>query len=509
MSDSIFTKNDLEQLEGLGIAPAEARRQIELFRDPPPPARLVRPCTVGDGIVRLAQEEQDELMSAQGEAAAASRLSKFVPASGAASRMFKTLLAELARHPPRDVDALAAAAGGDASARDTLRLLDEMPRFAFADATLLDAARRRDPRTALEHLLEPEGLGYGERPKGLIRFHAYGEETRTAFEEQLVEAAEQVRDADRRARAHFTVSPEHREGFSAVLDTRGRALEERFETRFMVAFSEQSRSTDTLAVDMDDEPFRLDDGRLLLRPGGHGALIENLQHLDADIVLVKNIDNVVPDDRKAPTHLYKKLLVGLYLKLEGRIHALIAALEEGEDPRAVEEAQRFVETELRQDVDASGNAAESRRALIAALDRPLRVAGVVPNQGEPGGGPFWVRDGQGRVSAQIVEGSQIDPDSEEQQSIRQRATHFNPVDLVCGLLDRRGRPFDLERYVDPRTAFIAKKSRDGRALKALERPGLWNGAMAYWNTVFVEVPIETFAPVKTVFDLLRPEHQPR
>ena len=500
---------DVRQLEEQGVSMDELQRQLEIFRNPPPFAKLVRACTVGDGIDTIDESRHANLLSHHGAAAAAGRLSKFVPASGAASRMFKTLLAELARDAPSSPAELARRASeGDASARDTLTLLERHADFAFTDEALASAAEARDVRAMLAHLLEEEGLGYASLPKGLLLFHRYPEGPRTAFEEQLHEAEAQVRDSEGRCRLHFTVSPQHRSGFESTLEKARTHFESRG-TRLEVEFSVQHPSTDTVAVDAENRPFRDEEGRMLFRPGGHGALIQNLDELDSDIVLIKNIDNVVPDDAREPTNLWKKLLVGELVEIQGEVFAMLARLEEKPGEAALDEAAGLLERrfglELSASMKSGGLEARSAR-LIEALDRPLRVCGVVRNEGEPGGGPFWMVDGRDMVSAQIVEGSQIDPHDEGQQAIRQAATHFNPVDLVCALKDRKGRAYDLKRFIDEGTVFISTKSQGGRELKALERPGLWNGAMAYWNTVFVEVPITTFAPVKTVFDLLRDTH---
>ena len=474
-----------------------------------------------------------------------------MPASGAASRMFPLLVAHLGRSADgdgggeRDVtrEALEARAGrGERDAEQALRFFDRLDDFPFTpdlDAAMaagggdLDACRRRgDYGPILDFLLTPadgHGLDLAAAPKALIPFHRYGDESRTAFDEHLVEAAAYARDGDGVCRAHFTVQAEHEVFFQQRLATVGPGFEARYGVRFEVGFSHQSRATDTLAVDLDGRPFRAADGTLLLRPGGHGALIGNLGRLGslgppgARIVLVKNVDNVVPDAGKPLVTTWKRLLGGKLLALQERIFAALERLEAAAPvsggtadagaaglDEALAEAEALLAGELSRPLPARLAAAppEERRAALAGyLDRPLRVCGVVRNQGEPGGGPFWVEGRDGEVSLQIVEISQLDPDSREQQEILAASTHFNPVDLACGLTDRHGRPYDLDATVDPSAVFIARKSHDGQRLWALERPGLWNGAMAGWNTVFVEVPDATFAPVKVVLDLLRPAHQ--
>jgi hypothetical protein len=514
MASAHLTDRDRAQLDEQGIPPEEIERQLELFRDPPPPTHLERPCTVGDGIMTLPAERHDELLALQERAAAAGRLGRMVPASGAASRMFKTLSAQLEAGAEMTREELDRRADeGDEPARDTLRLAAEIERFAFCDEVLRMAASERDYRRLLEHLLTSDGLDYAEQPKGLILFHRYPDRPRTAFEEQLVEAASVVRDRGDRCAVHFTVAPAHRAGFERLLEQLRPVLRERLGASFDVSFSVQSPSTDTIAVDPELRPFRREDGSLLLRPGGHGALIGNLGTLEHEIVQLKNIDNVVPDHLKPDVVRWKRLLVGVFVEVQTRIFALLERLEQEQPtPELMSESRRLLLEDFGLDAGggaaAMGDLADQAGQLRERLERPLRVCGVVRNEGEPGGGPFWVRDAQGLVSAQIVEASQVDADAPGQQEILRSATHFNPVDLVCGVRDRHGRAYDLDRFVDPRTVFISRKSHAGRPLLALERPGLWNGAMAHWNTLFVEVPVETFAPVKTVFDLLRPQHQP-
>lgn len=500
MPEELFTEADLRQMAELGIDPDEARRQVELFRNPPPFTRVVRPCTPGDGIRTIFESDHDRLLGFHAEAARQGRIGKLVPASGAASRMFKALLEDLHDQPARP-------------SAEVRKVLDNLPLFAFYE-DLEPVLRQGDRHAVLEHLLTAKGLGYADLPKALLKFHRYPEGPRTPLEEHLVEAADYVRDAQGVCRVHFTVSPGHEEELRRLLEEVRPRHEERLGARFQVSFSSQARSTDTLAVDLDNRPFRQADGSLLFRPGGHGALIHNLHALAGlgwDVVLLKNIDNVVPDDRKAPGLLWKKLLAGALLALQKRIFGYLERLEDGASvtPELLEEVEKFMTDALVRPVPAemSLRAEELRRYFLRILDRPLRVCGVVRNHGEPGGGPFWVEGLDGEVSLQIVETSQIDPEDREQQKILHSSTHFNPVDIACALRDRHGRPYDLERYIDPSTVFIARKSHEGRSLKALERPGLWNGAMADWNTVFVEVPDTTFAPVKTVLDLLRPEHQ--
>ena len=496
---------DLEQLAAVGISRDEAERQLALLTEPPSPPRLERSCRVGDGVTRLEPELQEKLAERGRQAAAAGRVEKFVPASGAASRMFEALL--------RDLDSGGPALAELSGSLERLPFADDL-RAAMAEAghDLERSVEAGDHATIVRHLLETPGLGYRTLPKGLIRFHGYPEGARTAFDEHLVEAASYTRDRDGLCRLHFTVSADHRQAFESRLERLRAPLGERYDARFDVGFSIQSPATDTLAIDADGRPFRLDDGRLLLRPGGHGALIANLDRLGADVVLIKNIDNIVPEASHDLIAHWKHLLTGCLASLQERAFGILERLEaDASADRALDEGVEFLKGDLGSELpaDLGARPAAARRAyLIERLDRPLRVCGVVRNEGEPGGGPFWVAGADGVATPQIVERAQIDAGDPSQVAIFESGTHFNPVDLACGVRDRRGRQYDLERFVDPEAVFIAQKSRDGRSLFALERPGLWNGAMARWNTLFVEVPAATFAPVKTVFDLLRPAHQP-
>jgi hypothetical protein len=563
-----FTADDHRQMEELGIAPEEARRQLELLRNPPPFTRVLRPCTLGDGVRGILPGDEAELVALHDRAAQAGRIHKLVPASGAASRMFRSLSSYLERlERPGGGEGAGGTGGGSSgggsggsapeAGGEVRTFFAQLPRFAFHEALAEAAAARgvrldapeiaataaigavgtmRAPgaqeagaaaggsgsgaalsaaerRTVLACLLTDAGLDYAEQPKGLILFHRHPAGARTPFEEHLVEAAAYARDGGGVCRLHLTVSPQHEAGFRALLAGRGAVLARQLGCRFEVELSHQRRSTDTLAVDAERQPFRQAGGGLLFRPGGHGALLDNLQRLadgGAGIVLLKNIDNVVPDRLKPEVVRWKKLLGGALLGLQEEIFRLLRELASDlPDEALIDEAARFAEHELARPLPgnfAAASPAEQRHLLVAALDRPLRVAGVVPVAGEPGGGPFWVESAAGEVSLQIVETSQIGPEPDQQAALA-ASTHFNPVDLACALHDRFGRPYDLARFVDHATVFVAERSHEGRPLRSLERPGLWNGAMAGWNTVFVEVPAATFAPVKTVLDLLRPEHQ--
>lgn len=498
-----LTKADWRQIEARGMEPSDVEAQLELLAHPPGFARLDRPCTVGDGIEQVAQTHEAELVRQAEEAADTGRLTRFVPASGAATRMFDALLQ--ATLSPRDPIPAAAH-----------QLLNELFRFAF-HAELASSAQEEgrdldllvadgDWPEVLRLLLDEPGIGYGALPKGLLFFHSYPGGPRTAFEEHLREAAAHVADRDGLCRLHFTHSPEHHTQFVGLLEHLRPKLEAELHCRFETGFSVQHPGTDTLATDLDGRPFRTDEGTLIFRPGGHGALLRNLAALDADLVVVKNIDNILPEHRRSLAVHWRKLLTGVLVNTQQQVFMALAALRRTDSPPHACTHAAALARRLGHAV-SSENAAQPA-ALASLLDRPVRVCGMVRNEGEPGGGPFWVAGERDEVRPQIIEGSQIDPESPSQQAILRRATHFNPVDLVCAVRDPDGRPYDLRQFVDPRSVFVTSKSHQGRPLRALERPGLWNGAMARWSTLFVEVPGATFAPVKTVFDLLRPEHQP-
>jgi hypothetical protein len=412
----------------------------------------------------------------------------------------------------------ARAARGDADAKVLETFLSSIGRFAFRDSLArhvrasgrdLDACVEGDVAVVLDALLSEGGMGCAELPKGLLEFHRYGASVRTPFEEQLVEAAELVRDAADLARLHFTVSPGRRAAFDALLERARGTHEGESGARFEVGFSTQKPSTDTLAADADGRPFRGPDGALVFRPAGHGALLETMKDLDADVVLVKNIDNVVPDRLKGPTYAWSRIVAGILVEVQGAMHEHLRAIESAGSEPDVDRAAEFLDERLHAPLPPAALGAEARRrAAMALLDRPLRVCGMVPNTGEPGGGPFFVRDARGVASRQIVESAQIDLANPDQAAVVRRATHFNPVFMACGLRDHRNRAFDLSRFVDPAAVIVTTKSSGGSTVRALERPGLWNGAMSNWASIFVEVPGEVFHPVKSVLDLLRPEHQP-
>lgn len=487
----------------------QVEHQLQQIHDGFPFLNLVGAASTTRGIKVPDTKEQDEAIKVWNDYKAQNhRVVKFVPASGAASRMFKNLFAFLNAdydQPTTDYEKT---------------FFDNIKKFAFRKA-LCDKCKANDGKSVKEliaegkykevvaNLLEDKGLNYGQLPKGLLLFHDYEDGPRTPMEEHLVEAALYA-SCNGKANIHFTVSHNHLELFKQKVAEKKGYYEKKFGVSLEVTFSEQKPSTDTIAANPDGTPFHQADGSLLFRPGGHGALIENLNDIDADVIFVKNIDNVVPDRLKADTVRWKQVLAGILVQLQKQAFNYLRKLESGaykhED---LEEIIRFVQRDLccRKDDIKELEDAELVVYLKGKLNRPMRVCGVVRNVGEPGGGPFIVRREDGSTDLQILESSQIDMSNEAYKKMFTEGTHFNPVDLVCATKDYQGHPFHLPDYVDPKTGFISNKSKDGRDLKALELPGLWNGAMSNWNTVFVEVPLSTFNPVKSVNDLLRDAHQ--
>jgi hypothetical protein len=517
----MFTEKDLQQIKSKGITVETVEKQIKNFKKGFPYIKLAAPATVGNGIHRFSEEETAALAAKFDADFADYRILKFVPASGAASRMFKVLFEFMENYKgeKEDIEKFEA----DKSFNSPYQFINNLKKFAFFEDlknALYDAGlphpddliENKDFKTILEYFLTEKGLGYAQLPKGLLLFHKYDDGARLAVEEHLVEGAHYATDNDGTARIHLTVSPEHQEKFEKAIAERKGKYEEKFGIKFEVQYSQQKPSTDMIAVDMNNEPFRKEDSSLLFRPGGHGALIENLNDMNSEIVFIKNIDNVVPDRLKETTYLYKKVIGGLLFKLQEKTFDYLDLLEDGNlTDEEVEEIRKFAEEELQIFIPAAYKGYEKMDRidfLFTKLNRPMRVCGMVKNEGEPGGGPYWVTDEQDNLSLQIVESSQMDLDDPEQAEIVSKATHFNPVDLVCGIENYQGEKFDLTKFTDPNTGFISIKSLNGKDLKAQELPGLWNGAMADWITVFVETPLITFNPVKTINDLLRREHQP-
>jgi hypothetical protein len=515
----MFTEKDLQQFYHKGISPQKVQEQIDNFKTGFPFINLFAPATPEFGLKQLSPEEEYMYLQQFKELFDEVDVVKFVPASGAASRMFKHLF-EFAEKYTND-DEGQKIFEKDKGFNSVHNFFANIEKFAFYNDLndklskngfdLTEEIEAKNYGLVLNYLLQDYGLGYASLPKGLLRFHLYDDYNRFAVEEHLVEAAIYGTNSDGIAKIHFTVSPEHQEKFESTIDDIIDRYERIREVKFEISFSQQKPSTDTVSVNLLNEPFREDDGTILFRPGGHGALIENLNDIDADVVYIKNIDNVIPDRLKDDTFKYKKLIGSYLMSIQSVIHNYLYILEDGNpEDDELDEMYDYMETELFIEVPSYIKEMDSMEQidwLFEQLNRPVRVCGMVKNEGEPGGGPFIVLNEDGTKSLQIVESSQIDFSKPEQAELVKKSTHFNPVDLVCALKDYNGLKFDLTEFVDEKTGFISEKSKGGKALKAQELPGLWNGAMANWITVFMEVPISTFNPVKTVNDLLRDQHQ--
>lgn len=516
-----LTENDLILLQGKGIQKQQIDNQINYFKKGFPFIRLVSPAIEGNGMIRLKESEVDEWVNYFELNKDNYTMLKFVPASGAASRMFKHLF-EFLQEFDRS-DASISKVESETGFNTAGYFLKNLESFAFytdlsncAQNQGYDLSELRNKKqydTIIQLLLNDTGLGYANLPKALLAFHNYPDGTRLALEEHLIEAMHYAMDEDRTARIHFTISPEHKDKFMVAMKEGLLKFEKIHKLIYKISLSDQKSSTDTIAVDLGNEPFRNPDGGLVFRPGGHGALIENMNDLQEDIIFIKNIDNIVPDSIRGETYRYKKALAGMLLDLQAKTFDYLDVLDSGYlEQGEMEEIRAFASQKLIIDIPSSFDALtdiEKIDYLFNKLNRPIRVCGMVKNEGEPGGGPFWVENADGEKSLQIVESSQMDLTDPKQKEIVSKSTHFNPVDLVCGVYDFQSKKFNLKEFVDPETGFISIKSKDGRELKALELPGLWNGAMADWITIFVEAPIITFNPVKTVNDLLRPQHQPK
>ena len=505
----MITPQDKELLAQKGISEEQIADQLASFEKGFPFLKLYAAASLENGILAPEAEAQEKYLDAWTAYTQTDKtVVKFVPASGAASRMFKNLFEFL---------------GADYDAPQTAfekTFFEQIEKFAFYDD--LNAVCQKNEgkdipaliaagnyKAVVAALLQAAGLNYGSLPKGLLKFHKYEGGSRTPLEEHLVEGALYAANRNGKVNVHFTVSPEHRELFKALVDEKAAAYSKKYGVDYNISFSEQKPSTDTIAADMENKPFR-DNGKLLFRPGGHGALIENLNDLDADVIFIKNIDNVVPDKLKGDTVLYKKLIAGVLVTLQQQAFAYLQLLDSGKyTHEQILEILQFLQKKLYcKNPDTKDlEDAELVIYLKKKLNRPMRVCGMVKNVGEPGGGPFLAYNSDGTISLQILESSQIDMKDPAKKEMFEKGTHFNPVDLVCAVRDYKGHKFDLVKYVDKSTGFISYKSKNGKDLKALELPGLWNGAMSDWNTIFVEVPLSTFNPVKTVNDLLRDQHQ--
>ncbi|MFI3266476.1 MAG: DUF4301 family protein [Rikenellaceae bacterium] len=489
----MFTTDDLQQIESYGIDIKTVEDQIDKFCNGFPFLNVEKAAVNGEGILINDQAKTQELINLYQSKVNDLKIVKFIPASGAATRMFKDLYSFL------DSDKMNSA---------TETTIDKIQNFAFYKSLKATLSEEPCAREIIEKIIEPQGLEYGSLPKALIEFHNYEKGARTAFEEHFCEGAQYAASKDNAVNLHFTVSPEHKSRFVALAEKITSSLEAAYGVKYNVSYSEQLESTNTIAVNNDNTPFRNSDGTLLFRPAGHGALIANLDAIDADLIFIKNIDNVAPDSLKADTIKYKKILAGTLLEVQGKCFDYLNKLDQSPKcGKLLKEIEAFIEQDLMYKVSSDVKELEGEllsTALRTILERPIRVCGMVRNEGEAGGGPFWVLNGDGSKSLQIAEPSQIAPDKAH---LLTDGTHFNPVDLVCATKNYKGEKYELQKYVDPQTGFISGKSKDGRELKALELPGLWNGAMSNWNTLFVEVPVSTFSPVKSVVDLLRPQHQ--
>jgi len=508
-----FSEKDVKQLTGKGITKKKVEDQIRTFMEGIPFVHLEAPAVINNGILKLSYTQEKDLNERFNKSIQELSLLKFVPASGAASRMFKSLFGFLdAYDPNKQTVAEYAANTGDS---EITLFFKNVTNFPFYDQTLKriqqkDLSKDKHKYLFIKELLSDEGLNYGFYPKGLLPFHKYEDHVATPFEEHLIEGA-QYASAQGKSSLHFTISEQHQTLFDKEWKSIGPITSKATNTEFKIGYSYQKSSTDTIAVTLTNEPFRNEDGSLLFRPGGHGALIENLDDQDADIIFIKNIDNVVTRDKSHDNALTKKVLAGVLLKLQEKIFQYTKIIEDNSlDGEQLEAIKTFLEEHLNIRFSDNYNGftlGQQIEILKDKLQRPLRVCGMVKNEGEPGGGPFWVRDRNGNVSLQIVESAQVDLNNKHQKKIFSEATHFNPVDIVCGVKNHKGQKYHLLNYVNEKQGFITQKTKEGKDLKALELPGLWNGAMAYWNTIFVQVPSTTFNPVKTVNDLLKTAHQ--
>ena len=516
----MFSKNDIKQINDRGLTVEKVENQIKNFVNGFPYIELAAPATPGNGLNQYTEDEINELADYFNSHYQNYEVLKFVPASGAASRMFKHLFEFYNSYKKTEENIREYE--DDKGFNSVYNFFTNIQKFAFYEKLkeLLDndgydldeLVANKDFTKVLEYFITETGMDYANLPKGLLLFHDYQDEPRTSVEEHMVEGAVYSTDKNGISRVHLTVSPEHQIKFENKVESKRDKYQGMFKTTYDISFSQQKPETDIIAVSPDNKPFRTSDGNLLFRPGGHGALIENLNDLKGEIIFVKNIDNIVPDRLRDTTYLYKKAFGGLLLKLQEQVFNNLDILDEGNPTEdEIKEIESFAKNELNifiPDAYEGYDKMEKIDFLFNKLNRPMRICGMVKNEGEPGGGPFWVKGNDGSKSLQVVESSQMDLKNDGQKEIVTKATHFNPVDLVCAVRDFKGNNFNLKEYVDPQTGFISVKSLGDKSLKAQELPGLWNGAMADWITVFAEAPIITFNPVKTINDLLRPQHQP-
>ncbi|WP_372757588.1 DUF4301 family protein [Mariniflexile sp.] len=512
----MFTEQDIKQIENHGLTIDKVNAQISLIKKGMTYSNLVDAATIGNGILRKDKQQQQDCMDFFDAKRDQLSIVKFVPASGAATRMFKFLF-QFLNEFDENKDSIESYTEKNKLFKEFLDGLEKLPFYDIVLAKIQETVPNFDSLSLAEQsvlivktLLNANQLNYSFYPKGLLPFHKYKDHVSTAFREHLLEAT-MYATSNNTANLHFTISEAHEELFNNELKQVKDQLEKEKNINYNVSFSFQNKSTDTIAITATDELFRTDESKLSFRPSGHGALIENLNKLDYDLVFIKNIDNIVVYDQNIEISDYKKMLAGILLQIQRNVFKYLHCLENDEiSEDEVNNIELFVINRINVDIRQAYQdytLEEKRTYLHNKLNRPLRVCGMVKNEGEPGGGPFWVKDAKGSISLQIVEFAQIDIENQSQKEIVDIATHFNPTDLVCGIKNYKGEKFDLSKYVDPDAAFITMKSQNGVDIKALELPGLWNGSMAYWNSIFVEIPVSTFNPVKTVNDLLKPAHQ--
>lgn len=509
-----FSKEDLEQISSQGLTTETVQRQLQSYRDGFPHTQLHKAATIENGgIIKLSDDEIKRHVNNYSTLSKGKKIQKFIPASGAASRMFKDLYTFSATY-------FGISNNFEKEYPEVKRFLENLRSYAFYNdlkhcmkerqMDIEEYYRTGDYATIINILLQKQHLGYGHLPKALLKFHKYGNIQRTAMEEHIVEGSEYAQMEDGTVILHFTVSPEHRPLFLKKLASIRRYYENTLGIKLKVKFSEQEHYTDIIAVDEYNTPIRDENKKLVFRPGGHGALIENLSEIHSDIIFIKNIDNVVPDWMKHTTTIYKKALAGMMLELQEETFRHLRTLTSKTSEIDLNTIEKFATSKLRiilTEEYKTRTHVEKRKLLFEKLNRPIRICGMVRNQGEPGGGPFYTINSHGNISLQIVESAQINHKDPTQETIFKDSTHFNPVDIVCSTKTYREKYFNLHEFIDPATGFIATKSNGAQTVKSQELPGLWNGSMAEWTTLFVEVPLATFNPVKTVNDLLRKEHQ--
>ena len=513
-----FSEQDKTQIEHHGLTIEQVLQQIEQFNQGINYTNLYAPAKIGDGILALSHKKIEEYIDCFEKERDRLSIIKFIPASGAATRMFKFLFSFLKEYNPI-IQSLNAYINKNAL-KDLPLFLIALEKFPFYNAVInqlessginyQDLSANQKAFQFVKAMLNEDQLNYGGFPKGLFPFHKYNNDISTAFEEHLYDMAF-LGSKNKSIKLHFTVAERHKDKFAKEFSRIEKRVEVKTEFQYDISYSYQHQSTDTIALTAKNEPFRNQDGSLYFRPSGHGALIKNLNAIDADLIFINNIDNVVTKHYKAEVAKYKKVLAGILITTQNQIFKFISKLKsENLNEVDLNLIAEFITNKLNSSISEEFEKYSHKykvEYLFEALNRPIRVCGMVNNEGEPGGGPFWVRDEYGRRSLQIVESAQVNKNDREQKRIMSEATHFNPVDIVCSIKDFEGQTFDLDNFVNHNSGFITMKTKVGKDIKALELPGLWNGSMAYWNTIFVEVPILTFNPVKTVNDLLKPSHQ--